>query len=56
MSFEKSSRNPLVNFLSDVQNQSGDSFVSFFFRFIDGFQEEEDEGFKGVLIHVVHDT
>lgn len=45
MSFEKSSWNPLVNFFSYIQDQSGNSSFSLLLGLIDGFLEETDEGF-----------
>lgn len=56
MSFKESSRNPLVDFFSDIEDQSWDSTITLFFGLIDGFLEETNESFKGILIHMTHNT
>lgn len=56
MFFEESSRDPLINFFSDIQDKSGNSSFSLFLSLIYGFLEETNEGFQRVLIHMTHNT
>lgn len=56
MLFEKTSRDPLINCVSDVKNEESDSGFIFFDCPFDGFEEELNETFKWILIHVVDDT
>jgi len=53
---EETTRDPLIDGRTDIQNQGlNTSFITDLCS-IDGFEEESDEGFQGVLIHVIHDT
>ena len=56
MLFEQSSGNPLVNGVSDVLDELGHSSFIFFLSLFDGLEEELDETFQRVLIHVINDA
>lgn len=56
MLFEKTSWNPLIDGISDVVDQFLNSCLIFFLSSFDGFEEELDEAFKWILIHVIDDA
>ena len=56
MLFEEAPRNPLVDGISDVLDKFGNASFVLFLSSLDGFEEELDEAFQGVLVHVVDDT
>jgi hypothetical protein len=56
MLFEETSGNPLIDGDSDHLDQFSDTGLISFVSLVDGFEEESDESFKRVLIHVVNDA
>lgn len=56
MLFKKSSWYPLINCISDVLNQKSSSCFIFFNSSLDSFEEELNEAFKRILIHMINDA
>ena len=56
MLFEETSRYPLINSISDVFNQFAYSCLISLLSSLDSFEEEFDETFKRVLIHMINNT
>ncbi len=56
MFFEQSSRDPLIDGVSDVEDEESDSGLIFLDCSFDSFEEELDETLEWILVHVVDDT
>jgi hypothetical protein len=56
MFFEKSSGDPLIDGVSDVEDEEADSALILFYGSFDCLEEELNETFQRVLIHVVNDA
>lgn len=56
MLFEEASRNPLVNGIPNIFNEFANSSFVFLLGSFNGLEEELDETFQGILIHVINDA
>ncbi len=56
MFFEETSRNPLIDCISDVIDKFLNSGLIFFLGPLNGLEEELNEALKRVLIHVINDA
>lgn len=56
MFFKETSRNPLINCISDVIDKFLNSGLILFLGPLNGLEEELNEALKRVLIHVVNDA
>ncbi len=56
MFFEQSSGDPLIDGVSDIENKETHSGLIFLCCSFYGFEEELNETFKRILVHVIDDA